>query len=61
MKSKALFDVVILSEDQILEAISRYLRDSPFKYDFDDLEIAEVCDTEDGSLKLEVEIVRYES
>ena len=58
MKNKTLLDVVILSEDQILEDISRYLRDSPFKYDFDTLELSHYWDSEDGSLNVEMELLR---
>lgn len=49
-------NIVILNEDHIVEAISRYLRDTPFKLEFDYLEIVDLIDTEDGSLKLELEL-----
>lgn len=48
-------NTVIISEDQILEALTRYLRDTPFKYDISYIEITDVTENEDG-LRLELEL-----
>lgn len=48
-------NTVILSEDQIIEALSRYLRDTPWKYDIDYLEIADITEDDNG-LRLELEL-----
>lgn len=48
-------NTVIISEDQIIEALTRYLRDTPFRYDISYMEITDVTENEDG-LKLELEL-----
>lgn len=48
-------NTVILSEDQIIEALSRYLRDTPWKYDIDYLEITDITEDDNG-LRLELEL-----
>lgn len=48
-------NVVILSEDQVLEAVARYLRDTPYKYDVDYVELVEIMENEDGTYRFEFE------
>ena len=48
-------NVVIRSEDQVLEAVARYLRDTPYKYDVDYVELVDLWDQEDGTYKFEFE------
>lgn len=48
-------NTVIISEDQIIEALTRYLRDTPFKYDISYIEITDVTENEEG-LRLELEL-----
>jgi hypothetical protein len=44
----------ILTEDHIVEALTKYLRDTPYKLEFDKLIISGVEDDEVHGLKLEL-------
>lgn len=44
----------ILTEDHIVEALTKYLRDAPYKLEFDELIISGVEDDDEHGLKLEL-------
>lgn len=52
----------ILSEDHVVEALTKYLREPPFKLDFDELEIVHFTEeensTEHSTIKVEVLLTR---
>lgn len=47
----------ILSEDHVVEALTRYLREPPFKLDFDKLQIDDINLVE-GDYKFELTLTR---
>lgn len=49
-------EMFTLSEDQVVEALSRYLRDGPFKYSFDELTINTVVLSDDDNYIFNVEL-----
>lgn len=48
-------ELLTLSEDQVTEALSRYLRDGPFNYSFDNLLIEDI-DFFDGDFVFKIEL-----
>ena len=49
--------VVFLSEDQLLEAVARYLREPPFKFDISYVNLNEIYENVDGLFNFEFEVV----